>query len=1212
MVKKDVLLLLVAACFLLAGALSVYLAEKTSPEEAAAELTSRLQREVALMAVEADEIIQHLSTDSIPAITDANRCPVYIFNDGQIVYWSDNTFVPTYASVADTFQVKLLKAGNGDYLARQWRLDDHRLLIMVLPLLRKYPITNEYLTPEWNRRIFQSGDVSILDPQGTTGFRICIAQGCPFRVTFNSSELPGGIAKAMAVVFFSIGLVTLVVTIVNIVKRMQSTALALIVLILSLLAIRMVMTSLNFPASLVTSDVFNPKMFASGPLNSSIGDLILNEVSILIGCVFLFRNYHRLRSIRLVYRHAIARLIFSVICSLMILFSALYPFVIIQTVYNNSAISLDISQTLQFDTLRVLAMLSVLLSGVCSFMVSHVFIRLLISSGKAVTVLITFAVATVIFAIFNYDNRQYYLSSLVVGSMYFLVVFFTRMYASLGRLGFSTFAYLFVSIFFLSLNGAWAIHTFELKEKINNQFKFASTFLIERDNFGEYLLAETATKISKDIFIQTRIAGPFLSREVIRQKVRQVFIPAYFNKYDVEIFLFQASGDPIENRSALTFSELINTYNREALRSEYDDRVYYINHTSPDIAQQYLVVIPVERFGAIAGHIVLKLALKKIIPENVYPELLVDNSFQQYYRRQDISYAVWANGKIVFSSGRFNYDQHFDAKWLGDPEIHSRGSTIGDYDHIALEDESGRVALVSSPHQSHTFFIASFSVFMVFGLVIILVFIMAQGVVNYVRGEKLYFSARIQLLLNLAFFLPLIIVSVVTLTLTNRSSQSSLNDEYRSKSKAFGEQLAGSLFEYLHHHDDNTSGFENQVASLSKLTNLDVNIYTPQGVLLSTSQPLIFENNLLSSYINSNALKRINKGSNLFIETEHVGKLTFSVSYVALKEPVTGELIGILGIPFFSSGVSLERVQINILATILNIFTLIFIVLVVLSYFVSKWLTFPLKFITQSLRRTSLTRMNQPLVWKSDDEIGLMVKEYNQMLYNLSESKAELEQSQREKAWREIAQQVAHEIKNPLTPMKLTLQQLERAVQTGNNLEEKTSKAVSSLLTQVDTLNDIASSFSSFAKMPEPVIQPLDLIVLLKRIIDLHSHTGEIVFRTSSTTLTVLGDDQLLGRTFSNIILNAFQAVKAGVLPKVIITVEKRDVHCLLSFQDNGRGIEPVVAERIFYPHFTTKKSGSGLGLAIARQAIEQMKGRIWFETNVGSGTTFYIELPLS
>jgi nitrogen fixation/metabolism regulation signal transduction histidine kinase len=241
-----------------------------------------------------------------------------------------------------------------------------------------------------------------------------------------------------------------------------------------------------------------------------------------------------------------------------------------------------------------------------------------------------------------------------------------------------------------------------------------------------------------------------------------------------------------------------------------------------------------------------------------------------------------------------------------------------------------------------------------------------------------------------------------------------------------------------------------------------------------------------------------------------------------------------------------------------------------------------------------------------------MVKEYNQMLYNLGESKAELEQTQRERTWREMAQQVAHEIKNPLTPMKLTLQQLERNIQSGNNITEKATKAVSTLLTQVDTLNDIASSFSAFAKMPEPVIQTVELVGLLRRTVDLHSHSGEIIFRNSVKELYVSGDEQLLGRTFSNIILNAFQAARPGEVSVVHVTLQRKDNMAAIAFHDNGKGIELDVAERIFVPHFTTKKSGSGLGLAIARQAIEQMKGRIWFETKIGEGTTFFIEMPVN
>ena len=228
----------------------------------------------------------------------------------------------------------------------------------------------------------------------------------------------------------------------------------------------------------------------------------------------------------------------------------------------------------------------------------------------------------------------------------------------------------------------------------------------------------------------------------------------------------------------------------------------------------------------------------------------------------------------------------------------------------------------------------------------------------------------------------------------------------------------------------------------------------------------------------------------------------------------------------------------------------------------------------------------------------------------MSESKAELEQTQRERTWREIAQQVAHEIKNPLTPMKLTLQQLQRSLESNTNTSEKTEKALSSLLTQVDSLNEIASSFSTFAKMPEPVIQKLELLSVIKRIVLLHSQSGDLSFTTVLKDAFVLGDEQLLGRTFSNIILNAFQAARPGHPQSLRVALERKDGKYLLTFKDNGKGIEPQVAERIFLSHFSTKKTGSGLGLAIAKQAIEQMQGSIWFDTVVGQGTTFYIELP--
>jgi signal transduction histidine kinase len=816
----------------------------------------------------------------------------------------------------------------------------------------------------------------------------------------------------------------------------------------------------------------------------------------------------------------------------------------------------------------------------------------------------------VIFVLINHWSGQLFLPSLIVGSAYFIIVYLLVLYKKLRKVSYVTFAYLFTALMAYAVLSTFTIRHFTHKEKVENQFRFANNFLVDRDYFAEYLLHEAGHKISNDVFIQSRISSPFLGKDAIRQKVRQVFLPSYFNKYDVDVLLFGAGGNPLNNSSSKSFSELINSYNTETSETEYDG-VYFVNSPTSDVTQRYLVVSPIVRTGITAGYVVLELLLKRVIPESVYPELLIDNRFQQFYKTQDISYAVYGRD-ILYTSGVFNYDQQFEREYLGDPEIHLTGIVRDDYLHVAVEDENNRVAVVSAPVTPMVYVMANFSFLLVVGLSLLLIFILIQGLITLLQGKTLFYSARIQLVLNLAFFLPLIIVSATTLRLASTTSLEQLNDEYLNKSKSFGRQIEFILEESMRDNDVNRIDFDNQLADMARLFNVDANVYSPNGYLMASTQRLIFESGLIAPYINAQAFQKINKGENNFIETESVGNLDYYVSFASLKSSKSGEVMGILALPFFQSQSSLEKLQIRVLANILNVFAVIFIALIVLSYVVSQWLTFPLKFITRSLSRTTLTRNNEPLKWGAQDEIGMMVKEYNQMLYNLSESKAELERTHRERAWREMAQQVAHEIKNPLTPMKLTLQQLERSVNNDSDSKEKTIKALSSLLSQVEILNDIASSFSTFAKMPEPDIKKIELIGLLRRCIDLHRHTGPIQFKPKEKEVFVMGDDQLLGRIFSNIILNAFQAARPGVLLVLEVSVTTENGECRIVFSDNGKGIDEKLAERVFIPHFSTKRSGSGLGLAIAKQGIEHMRGKIWFESSVGEGTTFFIELPLS
>jgi two-component system nitrogen regulation sensor histidine kinase NtrY len=248
------------------------------------------------------------------------------------------------------------------------------------------------------------------------------------------------------------------------------------------------------------------------------------------------------------------------------------------------------------------------------------------------------------------------------------------------------------------------------------------------------------------------------------------------------------------------------------------------------------------------------------------------------------------------------------------------------------------------------------------------------------------------------------------------------------------------------------------------------------------------------------------------------------------------------------------------------------------------------------------------------DEIGELVKEYNKKVAELQKNAEALAKSERESAWREMAKQVAHEIKNPLTPMKLSIQHLSRSVKLADEESElKLQRVTKSLIEQIDALTKIANEFSNFAKMPKAKEIELDLSEVLKNTVSVFAeydeHTLDLNIDPMETPI-IWADKDLLLRVFNNLIKNAIQSIAPGVDGKIDITLTETKTNYLVSIKDNGVGIQESERDRIFVPYFTTKSKGTGLGLAMSKQIVEGMNGEIWFESEVGVGTTFFLSFP--
>ncbi|PAC33177.1 PAS domain-containing sensor histidine kinase [Flectobacillus sp. BAB-3569] len=262
-----------------------------------------------------------------------------------------------------------------------------------------------------------------------------------------------------------------------------------------------------------------------------------------------------------------------------------------------------------------------------------------------------------------------------------------------------------------------------------------------------------------------------------------------------------------------------------------------------------------------------------------------------------------------------------------------------------------------------------------------------------------------------------------------------------------------------------------------------------------------------------------------------------------------------------------------------------------------------------------MSKTNEALSWRSDDEIGVLIKAYNQMLVKLEESKIALSDSNKQSAWQQMAKQVAHEIKNPLTPMKLSLQLLQHKLSRGVTIDAVQIKdQIDSLTGQIDNLSYIANSFSDFARMPIPKQEVFDIVAEATMVINLflEDKTIRLIKDIPANSIYVVGDRHLTGNIIKNLIVNAIQSVPSHRSPIITVRLIRGIEAITFSVTDNGIGIPEEDRSKIFMLDFSTKEQGSGVGLALAKWVVDNAKGSIWFDTQTSTGSTFYFTLPLN
>lgn len=405
--------------------------------------------------------------------------------------------------------------------------------------------------------------------------------------------------------------------------------------------------------------------------------------------------------------------------------------------------------------------------------------------------------------------------------------------------------------------------------------------------------------------------------------------------------------------------------------------------------------------------------------------------------------------------------------------------------------------------------------------------------------------------------------------------------------------------------------FQDRIYEMAAVHKLTITMYAMDGRFLKSSKPYNFEKLEDSPLSNEITIELANNSDHKVLKSRSRKGITYQSSYTYIND-LRFKRIGILEIQIAQNNDEQKKELQEFISRLSLVYLLMFLVAIALAYFLSSYITRSIQTISEKIKETRLNKRNEKITLNSaSSEINSLVESYNNMIDQLEESAVKLAMSEREQAWREMAKQVAHEIKNPLTPMRLSVQSFDRKFNPEDpNIKEKMSEYSETLIQQIDVMSSIASAFSDFAKMPTQRREKLDVVDVVKHSLDIFTE-DYIYYIPKEIELYANLDKTQLIRIVTNLVKNATQAIKENEQqPRVEVKVTSEGNNVKISVSDNGKGITNKNKELIFEPKFTTKTSGMGLGLPMIKNIIEAYDGSITFTSTEGIGTVFNVILP--
>ncbi len=1138
------------------------------------------------------------------------------------VFWTTSRVIPSFSTISSIASSGFERGKHLWYVWKKKPLRDGFSALLVVPVKQHAGVyktvgNNPFVSDKISSSLFDVMDIS--DAKTTVSFR----DSQPLFAVAQIGEDTVFSNHPVSLIFIVLAIVLLFIFIYRvstIIYEQYSLVAGLTTLFILLLSVRLLFAFSHVPIDIHQFKLFNNDFFNVGFLMESPGDMLVSLSFILWFVLFVFVRIAD-KKVLIQSQHAVGSFVYSIIIGGFLLVVSYVFASLVRLIAKHAAVSFEIADFFSLSSTTIYGFLVIALSFIIYFFVFEIIYSvfpvpifryaIFWSVGIMVAGLLMLTISP------NLMGDGYFLYALIWVFLFSCILSTRLLRIRLNEL--FSLSFIFWLAFFAISAGLLLLH--ENRKKQAEQFQLQSAILKKRHDPNLQLQIQQIKQSVSINFLAARFddCKNYGIRKRLLDSLMDQFPDSYNDNFIVHYYFYDSLNSPLNASDSMDFDVIEQLASSFPLQNP-NEGLFRIEQNLPFMAsiQKWVLRNTDQRpLGSVFQIISTKTTIPSTVSMQSVPQL---SRWEESRAGLNYDYAIYQDWRLDHHTGDYPFPLYADSTSLKKRQQFTVPAENVNLFWVYLGQRAS-IAIVK-PETVVIDILILFS-YLFFGFFICSMLLWFIGVLIRFRFKNPYsfFSqwsirSTIKGSIIVVTLFSFLILGVSTILYLHADSKKSQRESASQLTQAVKAELESELF-INRVNDTSQNQYEKARAilqTISKTNKIDIYFYDLQGDLQLSTNYLPFSTALLSRKMNPAAYHHVHRlFQKQFAHQEQIGDLYFMSYYLPVLDAYRN-VIGFLNIPFYSEESSLRQKISGVLVFMFVLLSLVFIISGILSFLISGQIVQSLRVITAKMRSINLSDSNETIRWDKTDEMGELVSEYNKMIKKLEQSAEKIRQSEREEAWQEMAKQVAHEIKNPLTPMKLKLQFLNRAIDNQeDNLIEKTKQTTRMMIEQIDLLNQISGFFSEFANISTAEPDLINAADILKNSVFLHTLPNENTIQLDLATEAawVFMDKNHLNRIFTNLLINAIQAKHPDRALDIQVRQYVENGFVRTDVIDNGIGIDPNIHHTIFQPNFTTKSSGSGLGLAMCKRMVEQANGFIHFQSEQGEGSRFIVDLPL-